>query len=125
MKRVVIVCIILIVIIGSAAGSLLWLGNYTDQVAQRLETISQTAEEDRQKALEDLKNLQKDWHQKEHWIGVFIHEDPLEVMSDRLNESIALLKQGLYDEFQIRIRQTIFTIRNIYHQEVPNIENIL
>ncbi len=125
MKRVVIVCIILIVIIGSAAGSLLWLGNYTDQVAQRLETISQTAEEDRQKALEDLENLQKDWHQKEHWIGVFIHEDPLEVMSDRLNESIALLKQGLYDEFQIRIRQTIFTIRNIYHQEVPNIENIL
>lgn len=125
MKRMIIVCIILTVIIGSAVGSLLWLGSYTDQVAEQLESISQTAEEDRQKALEDLENLQKDWHQKEHWIGVFVHEDPLEVMSDRLDESISLLRQGLYDEFQVRIRQTIFTIRNIYHQEVPNIENIL
>ena len=125
MKRLPVICLILGIILAAGIGSLLWLGNYTDEVAQQLESISQTAAADPGAALEELEALQDNWHQTEHWIGVFVHEDPLEVMSDRLEECISLLKQGLYDEFQVRIRQAIFTVRNIYHQEVPSLENIL
>lgn len=125
MKRLIVICCMIGAILAAGIWSLLWLGEYTDRVAERLETVAELALSDEEAALDELKSIQDDWHQKEHWIGVFVHEDPLEEMSDRLEECVALLRRGMNEDFQVRIRQAIFSVRNIYHQEIPNIENIL
>ena len=125
MKRLIVICCMIGTILAAGIWSLLWLGEYTDRVAERLETVAELALSDEEAALDELKSIQDDWHQKEHWIGVFVHEDPLEEMSDRLEECVALLRRGMNEDFQVRIRQAIFSVRNIYHQEIPNIENIL
>ncbi|MGI5856918.1 MAG: DUF4363 family protein [Candidatus Merdivicinus sp.] len=125
MKRLIVICCMIGAILAAGTWSLLWLGEYTDRVAERLETVAELALSDEEAALDELKSIQDDWHQKEHWIGVFVHEDPLEEMSDRLEECVALLRRGMNEDFQVRIRQAIFSVRNIYHQEIPNIENIL
>lgn len=125
MKRLIVICCMIGAILAAGTWFLLWLGEYTDRVAERLETVAELALSDEEAALDELKSIQDDWHQKEHWIGVFVHEDPLEEMSDRLEECVALLRRGMNEDFQVRIRQAIFSVRNIYHQEIPNIENIL
>lgn len=125
MKRLIVICCMIGAILAAGTWSLLWLSEYTDRVAERLETVAELALSDEEAALDELKSIQDDWHQKEHWIGVFVHEDPLEEMSDRLEECVALLRRGMNEDFQVRIRQAIFSVRNIYHQEIPNIENIL
>lgn len=125
MKRLIVICCMIGGILAAGIWSLLWLGEYTDQVAERLEAVAELALSDEEAALKELKSIQDDWHQKEHWIGVFVHEAPLEEMSDRLEECVALLRRRMSEDFQVRIRQAIFSVRNIYHQEIPNIENIL
>ena len=125
MKRLIIIGSMLAAILISGIGSLLWLGQYTEEVAQNLESVAEEALVTPDTALKRLLTIQEDWHQKEHWIGVFVREEPLEQFSDRLEECVVLLRQRQDEDFQVRIRQAIFTIRNIYHQEVPNIENIL
>ena len=91
MKRLIVICCMIGAILAAGIWSLLWLGEYTDRVAERLETVAELALSDEEAALDELKSIQDDWHQKEHWIGVFVHEDPLEEMSDRLEECVALL----------------------------------
>ena len=125
MKRLIVICCMIGAILAAGIWSLLWLGEYTDRVAEGLETVAELALSDDEAALDELKSIQDDWHQKEHWIGVFVHEAPLEEMSDRLEECVALLRRRMSEDFQVRIRQAIFSVRNIYHQEIPNIENIL
>ena len=125
MRRLIIIGSMLAAILIAGLWSLAWLGQYTEDLAQRLESAAEEALTDPDAALNSLLAIQEDWHHKEHWIGVFVHEDPLQELSDRLEECIALLRQRQSADFQVRIRQAVFTARNIYHQEIPNIENIL
>ena len=87
---------------------------------EQLESVSEPSE-----ALNALAGIQEEWEQKKRWIGVFVREEPLTEISDRLEECAALLRTGNTDDFSVRLRQTVFSIRDLYQRERPSLQNIL
>ena len=84
MKRVVTISILLLLILIFGIGSLCWLKTVTNGFSARLEQLESVSEPS--EALNALAGIQEEWEQKKRWIGVFVREDPLTEISDRLEE---------------------------------------
>ena len=125
MKRLVTIICIMSVIVAGSVYSLFWLKNYSEKTAAQLTVISDTAKSDSQKASEDLEQLQREWDKTKSYIGVFVHESPLNTFSECLDECKALLRQEYSDEFQVKIEKAISAVADIYKKELPTLENVL
>lgn len=123
MKRVATISILLLLILIFGIGSLCWLKTVTNGFSARLEQLDSVSEPS--EALNALAGIQEEWEQKKRWIGVFVREEPLTEISDRLEECAALLRTGNTDDFSVRLRQTVFSIRDLYQRERPSLQNIL
>lgn len=125
MKRLITIICIMSAIVGGSIYSLFWLKNYSEETAAQLTVISDTAKSDPQKASEELEKLQREWDETKSYIGVFVHEAPLNTFSEYLEECKALLRQEYSDEFQVKIEKAISAVADIYKKELPTLENVL
>lgn len=125
MKRLITIICLLGAIVAGSVYSLFWLKNYSEETAAQLSVIADTAGDDPQKAAEELEKLQREWDETKSYIGVFVHEDPLNTFSECLEACKALLRQGDTDEFQVKIEQAVGAATDIYKKELPTLENVL
>lgn len=125
MKRLItIICMMSAIVIGSVC-SLFWLKNYSEKTAAQLSVIADTAKNDPQKAVESIEKLQREWDKTKRYIGVFVHESPLNTFTECLEECEALLRQEYSDEFQVKIEKAVNAVADIYKKELPTLENVL
>lgn len=125
MKRLVTIICIMSAIVAGSVYSLFWLKNYSEETAAQLSVIADTAQSDPQKASEELEKLQREWDKTKSYIGVFVHEAPLNTFSECLEECKALLRQEYSDEFQVKIEKAVSAVADIYKNELPTLENVL
>lgn len=124
MKRMPVILTLLAVILAAGIFSLVWLNQYTGQLAGELGAVAQTAEQSPEEALRQMEAVQENWHQTEHKIGLFVHEELLRQISEKIEECAVLLQLNRLEEFQTAVRTTIFAVKNLAHQEMPTLENI-
>ncbi len=125
MKRLITIICLLGAILAGSVYSLFWLKSYSEETAAQLSVIADNAKSDPKKATEELEKLQREWDKTKSYIGVFVHEDPLNTFSECLEECKALLRQEYSDEFQVKIEQAVGTVTDIYKKELPTLENVL
>ena len=124
MKRLTIISCLLSLILGAGIWSIAWLGKCTEELSAGLSAAAELARRDSEKALDDLQAIQGRWEEVKKTIGLFIHEEPLEEFSYSLSEFIATLELGRQTDFQIKARQTVFALEDLYRRELPTLTNI-
>ena len=124
MKRMPVILTLLAVILAAGIFSLVWLDQYTNQLAGELAAVAQTAESNSEEALAQMEAVQENWHQTEHKIGLFAHEELLREISEKNEECAVLLQLNRLEGFQTSVRTAIFAVKNLAHQEMPTLENI-
>ncbi len=124
MKRLMIICSILTAIIASGIFSLTALDFYSKEISDSLKKTAYLAETEPQTALEQLREIQQDWERNEPKIGLFVHEDPLLTFSEQLERCNLLLDNNQTDDAVTEIKLASYMIRNLFHQQLPTLENI-
>lgn len=124
MKRLLIICTVLAAIIAGGILSLSALYFYSRELSSGLEQAAALAAPEPQASLYRICEIQEDWERKEPYIGLFVHEDPLLTFSEQLERCRLLLKNGQNEEAQNEMLFAAYMIRNLFHQQLPTLENI-
>lgn len=125
MKRLALILSILALTAAGAVWSLFWLAECTEHVAEELQEISILSGQDPDAALARMETLQEYWDQSEPKIGLFVHEELLLEMSEKLEECAVLLRRGQDEEFRLHAELAAYAAKNLLHQQLPTLENIL
>lgn len=124
-KRLFLIIGIILAIIFLSIFSLFYLKNYTEKTSDTLETITQIIQQDKEKALKELEKLCDDWNNSKNKMGIFIHEERIEEVSDHLDNCYAHLDKGNTESFLVEAEETLIAIEEFYEKELPTIQNIL
>ena len=107
MKRLITILAIFAVTVAAAAWSLGWLSQCTDHITAELSRAAAVSKEDPDAAFAQIREIQDYWNRSEPKIGLFVHEEILLEMSDRLEAELA-----------------VYAAQNLLHQQLPLPENI-
>ncbi len=124
MKRLITILAIFAVTVAAAAWSLGWLSQCTDHITAELSRAAAVSEEDPDAAFAQIREIQDYWNRSEPKIGLFVHEEILLEMSDRLERCAALLRYGRIEDFRLEAELAVYAAQNLLHQQLPLPENI-
>lgn len=125
MKRVLIVCVIVIGIIIAGTLSLLHLIRVSDEMDGILAEIAQAIEQDNiERAYAITEEFSNVWQKNEAVMTRYIHHDELDMINGVVARLPALARYGEKPEYAAEIDRLRKLISHICASEIPNLSNI-
>ena len=125
MKRIVIVCFIMVGIIATGVGSLVHLIRVSDEMDQMLSEVAQAIDRD---DLEDAASIADQcsgaWKKNEAVMTRYIHHDELDMINGVVARLPALAQCGAKAEYAAEVDRLRKLISHIRDSEIPNLSNI-
>ena len=125
MKRIVIVCFIMVGIIATGVGSLVHLIRVSDEMDQMLSEVAQAIDRD---DLEDAASIADQfssaWKKNEAVMTRYIHHDELDMINGVVARPPALAQYGANAEYAAEVDRLRKLISHIRDSEIPNLSNI-
>ena len=111
-KRLTLILIILTAIVTLCVTSLFYLKNVTEKTVLSLEKASTKS---------DIEEILKNWDKDKKIIGLFIHDDRVNEITDHLESTYANLDTDL---FKAEIKKAELSIKELYEKTLPTFFNV-
>ncbi len=125
MKRIVIVCFIMVGIIATGVGSLVHLIRVSDEMDQMLSEVAQAIDrDDLEHAASIADQFSSAWEKNEAVMTRYIHHDELDMINGVVARLPALAQYGAKAEYAAEVDRLRKLISHIRDSEIPNLSNI-
>ncbi len=112
MSRLTIISIVLAVVVSLNIGSLFYLKNVTEKAEESLKTAVTEA---------DMEKILSNWDKNKKKIGLFIHEDAVNEITDSLESCYANCNT---DFFKTETEKAVLSLQELYQKQLPTFYNI-
>lgn len=120
MKRLIISCSLLIVLLAIGVVSLFYIENVCSQTIEKSQTIKQNIDrQDYQTASQNIKDLESYWEENEQYLCLFVRHGEIEEISRQISELSDLLEYQDYSESSATLNRIIVIAEHIKATEKP------
>lgn len=125
MKRLIIVLVIVVLILGQGVWSVIQLDGITGRMEQELDSMAAMVErQDRTSLLEKTASFQTLWEHEEKHMMRYIHHDELDAITGAVARLNALARYNDYGELAAEVDRLRHLVRHIYESEMPSLHSI-